>query len=169
MTQITGSFTYAKSEEAQEFTLPVGAYFQGRKESRAQCSMFRVHVPFRGRKLTCATKCQVLCRDEAAYVPSGRIQAIVNDVGVQFNLPGYPYIECRAGSPANTSTAEAIKNAILSGTANGCSPEGFSVFVGLNEDPKQKQCAVIRLTNSPMRVAFVKINEAYYPFQQQGC
>jgi hypothetical protein len=23
--------------------------------------------------------------------------------------------------------------------------------------------------NSPMRVAFIKINETYYPFQQQGC
>lgn len=112
-------------------------------------------------------KCPVMCKDESVLVPAGEVQALVNDIGFQYNLPRRYRVECnKDDSQANRSTADYIRTLIRTATSS-CDDPGVQVVIG--PSGQTPGCVKVSIKNSPLKFAYIKIDGEYIPFSTLKC
>lgn len=138
-----------------------GAQDPGDNKVQSWCE-FVIRVPIRRTKPV--STCPIVCKEQVVTIPSTRLEALVNDVGFQMNLSGYPFVECIAGA-ANTASAEAIRKLIIGGVQ--CDDPGVTVTVVPNGD--SPNCVTVTIKNSPLKIEFLKAGGTYYKFSWLKC
>ena len=111
--------------------------------------------------------CPIKCKEEVVDIPSTRLEALVNDIGHQYNLSGgYLFTECLTDSAANKAAAKAIKDLILAQMS--CDDPGLIVTVDKNWNG-DNNCVRVTIKNSPIRMHYLKAGGIYYPFSLVKC
>lgn len=141
-----------------------GIIFHSSQSPQGESCPFIVSI--RVRRTAPLEVCKVKCISESVEIPNGIVQALVNDVGYQYNLVGYNYTECHKESQSTVATCEAIRQLIV-GTMKKCTDPGVRVFYENN--PLSEKCVKITILNSPIRFNYIKVADKYYDFVRTGC
>lgn len=109
--------------------------------------------------------CPIACKVQTVNLPSSRVQALINDIGHQYTLPGYNYTECSSISQANQATADAITKLIL----NNIQCDNPGVTVSLTYNGSSPKCVTLTITGSPIKFKYIKVGEVIYPINTTKC
>lgn len=111
----------------------------------------------------CNVNCPVECILEYADIPAGNLTQLVDTKGKTYSLN--QIVECNKLSKNNLKTSEAIKQKLL----NAANCKSTILSVSLQSNIGSSNCIRLQINNSPIRLAYVKVGNLFYPFNQANC